>query len=177
MTLIVASNRGLQLGSGLLLGIAVLASAQVIGCSRRTPPAQGRSGAEAARYIGIVLPTEAGNLRYYEQSLFTLTCFFSFDMDTSRVEAFLSGQAMLPAQSDFGADGKIVESINAMGSAAPWWDLPGFPDTTYAERQGQRTVKGIVCAWTSTVALASAGEDRTRVFIVYVEETSTSSGG
>jgi hypothetical protein len=166
MPLAFALSRRL-IASGLVLG-AVLCAIASGGC--RKPPASVPSGVKAARYIGLAVPDQAANLRYFEQSLFTLTCVFSFDLNAARVDSFLSAQPLTPPRAEFRRDERAIQSLSAVGSAAPWWDLPRSTNFVCAIRGGQRDVNRKAYIWTATTALVPVDSETIRVFLVYVEE-------
>ena len=151
-----------------LAGVIVLTS--LSSCRRSAPNAASVSPERAARYIGLTLPDDVANVRYYQEQLFTLVCVFSFDASRQAVDTFLTENSVLPNPEEFGRSDSLAEHMGVFRTSIPWWDLSTSTDATYATRVGYRTVRSKSYQWTSTVALLPLDENHVRVFLVYVEE-------
>ncbi|MGD8454625.1 MAG: hypothetical protein PVJ57_22660 [Phycisphaerae bacterium] len=159
-----------------VLGIGIGSALASVGCRSAKPPRQ-RSAADASKYIDLVLPADAQHVRYHEESLFTLTCVFSLELDRAAAEAFFAANSMLPRFADLRENGQIADSMDRVGQTTPWWDLAKDGDTVYGESTGRRTVKGATLEWSMSVGLAGLNDSMVRIFMIYVEESAASDGG
>ena len=142
------------------------------GCKNGTKPAQSSSSPDAVKMVGLSFPPSATNIRQFSEALFTLTAVISADMPYADISDFLGRNAVLPGVQDLKKSEKPTSRLTNAGRAAPWWDLTTTAETSYGEFSGKRQRGKREYIWQSAVAIVPLDADRSRIYIVYIEEAS-----